>query len=98
MPHRAAPLILTSLIALGAAAPAVARTYDAPPDAPAPQPAPWYLDSAELAPYERYARTTWHPLYTYAGDEDATDFAERYGCAPVWDGGVNRYVPACNSH
>lgn len=27
---------------------------------------------------------------------DAADFAADYGCAPVWNGRLNRYVPACN--
>jgi hypothetical protein len=61
-------------------------------------PAPWYLDPEEIGPLYAIDGDTTRAYYTYAGDEDASDFADRYGCRPVWDGGVNRYVPACNAH
>ncbi len=89
-----APLILSGLLVLAAATPVAAQTYD---DA-SPPPTPWYVDPVEMGPLYAYRDDSSAPLWAYPGDEDATDFANRYGCKPVWDGALNRYVAACNQH
>ncbi len=92
--YRTLPLILSGLLLGAAAAPAAAQAFDDAPSAPAP----WYVDPEEMGPLYAYRDDRALPLWAYPGDEDATDFANRHGCAPVWDGALNRYVPACNRH
>jgi hypothetical protein len=111
MPEEAMPmsrpaLLILSGLLLAAAVPAGAQVYypAAPAYEPAAQPydegstapGPWYVDPEELGPLYAWRDDRSLPLWAYPGDEDATDFANRYGCAPVWDGALNRYVPACN--
>jgi hypothetical protein len=91
---RTVPLFLSGLLMLTTAAPGAAQVYDA---ASTP-PGPWYVDPVEMGPLYGYRDDRALPLWAYPGDEDATDFANRYGCKPIWDGAVNRYVAACNTH
>ena len=88
---RTIPFILSGLLML-AAAPAIAQAYEESP------PGPWYVGPVEMGPLYAYRDDRALPLWAYPGDEDATDFANRYGCKPVWDSAVNRYVAACNRH
>ena len=90
---RTVPFILSGLLML-AAAPTTAQAYDEA----SPPAGPWYVDPVETGPLYAYRDDRALPLWAYPGDEDATDFANRYGCKPVWDGAVNRYVATCNQH